>query len=186
MPRLFIAIAPTPAIASGLARLQPRQAAGIKLTTSAQMHLTLHFIGEAEVAPVVQALQAIKASAFSISLAQPGRFHSHNGGSALWAGVQPNPQLVGLHDDVIAALAEAGLKPKVRAYTPHITLARCKPQAPAHILSDFLTQDLALQPASMPVTSFALYSSVLTNEGSQHTCEHSFPLQQEPTEQGVP
>ncbi|GGC90713.1 RNA 2',3'-cyclic phosphodiesterase [Undibacterium terreum] len=180
MPRLFVAIAPTPAIASCLAQWQPRQAAGIKLTTLAQFHLTLHFIGEADVQPVAQALQQIKAATFSIKLDKLGRFHSHNGGNALWAGVQQNPQLLDLHDKVLAALSMAGLKPKVRAYTPHITLARCKPEAPGNIINDFLMQDAEFPSAPMPVSDFALYSSILTSEGSQYTREHSFPLQKIP------
>ncbi len=180
MARLFVAIDLPPAVTTGLSLLQPAPATGIKLTIPGQMHVTLHFIGEAEVAPVAHALQAVQAPVFGIKLAALGQFRSRGENIALWAGVQICDELLDLRTSVLAALTVAGLKPEVRAYKPHITLARCKAGVPGHVARDFLAQPVPVS-AVIPVSAFALYSSTLTSEGSLYRLEQNFMLQSRPS-----
>ncbi len=49
MPRLFVAVDLPAAVAADLAMLQPPRTAGVRLVQQQQMHLTLHFLGQASV-----------------------------------------------------------------------------------------------------------------------------------------
>lgn len=49
MPRLFVAVSLPAATTAELALRQPPPMAGIRLVELGQMHLTLHFIGEADI-----------------------------------------------------------------------------------------------------------------------------------------
>jgi 2'-5' RNA ligase len=61
--RLFVAV-PVPAdLAGELARLQPPAAAGVRLSQAADMHVTLHFLGNTQADPVRQALAGVRATA---------------------------------------------------------------------------------------------------------------------------
>ncbi|HTD05096.1 RNA 2',3'-cyclic phosphodiesterase [Undibacterium sp.] len=177
MPRLFVAIDLPPTVTAKLARLQPQPAAGLRLVKAEQMHLTLHFIGEAEVLPIANALQAFKAPAFSLEFEELGQFRSGSGTVTLWAGVKMNDELLGLHAGIAAALANAGLRLAVRRYKPHISLARCKPAAAARAVPAFLAQQPAISLPRVPVTGFGLYSSMLSDEGAVYRREQWFPLQ---------
>ncbi|MBI3284826.1 MAG: RNA 2',3'-cyclic phosphodiesterase [Burkholderiales bacterium] len=176
MTRLFVALDLPPAVAAGLALLQPSSCAGLRLTRTADLHLTLHFIGEAGVAPMAQALQAVRAPPFSLRLAGLGSFRARDGSHMLWAGVEPNAALLALHEAVGLALAGTGFQPDARRYHPHITLARCKPDLPATVVSAFLAQSAGLDWPELAVTGFALYSSITDSAGAQYRREQWFPL----------
>ncbi len=175
MPRLFIAIELPPAITAELARLQPRPAPGLRLSSAEQMHITLHFLGEADVLPIKNALQSVAVPAFSLQLAGLGQFRSRGDNVALWAGVEVSEELLALHAGITAVLADAGTRLQSYRYKPHITLARCKPGMPAALIPAFLAQQFSLP--FIPVTGFGLYSSTLTKDGPLYCREQWFALQ---------
>lgn len=178
--RLFIALDLPPQIAAELARLQPPPLAGIRLISAAQMHLTLHFIGEAAIAPVLAACRAIVAPAFSLRLSAVGQFRAADGAVTLWLGAEINDALMALHGAIAIGLkaygCQPGWSPDPRPYRPHITLARCKPQVPARVIADFMGQRTRRGLPAVPVHGFALYSSITGSEGAQYTLEQWFPL----------
>lgn len=133
---------------------------GIRLVPPDQMHVTLQFIGEAEVKPVSAALRAIEHPAFTISIADIGQFKGA-GGAILWAGVNRNPALSSLHAMIGRTLTGIGFKPEIRAYKPHITLARCHAVARTRLAEFIATHHLLLIP-NIPVIAFTLYSSDLS------------------------
>jgi 2'-5' RNA ligase len=179
MSRLFVAIDLPIAVTSVLQRLQqrvePPPAAGLRLISAEQMHLTLHFIGQADIAGVLDALQAVRARAFTLRLAGVGQFYSRSG-TSLWAGVERDPPLLALHAAVGLALSGIGQLIEPRAYTPHITLARCKLELPAQTITTFLDNPTALTLPEVAVRDFALFSSITANAGPQYHCEQRFPL----------
>src|SRR5581483_4134637 len=118
MPRLFVAVELPAAAAAELARMQPPPADGVRLIEPHQMHVTLHFLGEADVGRVAAALAAVPAAVLPLTVEGVGQFPSAAGVVILWAGVRPSPALLGLHAAVAAALAGEGFRPQARAYTP--------------------------------------------------------------------
>jgi 2'-5' RNA ligase len=127
--RLFVGLAVPADLAARLVALQPRPGPGIRLVVPAQMHLTLHFLGQADPIAVRAALTAVDARGFGLAVEGTGSFRLRNGGRIVWAGVATPPALLELHTATARALAALGFEPERRAYRPHITLARCKPDA---------------------------------------------------------
>lgn len=176
MPRLFVAIDLPAAVTAKLARKQPLPMGGIRLVEPSQMHLTLHYIGEADIERMALALQTVAVPAFSLTLEGVGRFPPAGNAHTLWAGVRDSAELLGLHAAVAAALATTGYRPDARRYHPHITLARCKPLVPAGVVTEFLATHAAFSPSEVPVVAFGLYSSTLVGDAPVYRRERSFPL----------
>ncbi|MEO8418842.1 MAG: RNA 2',3'-cyclic phosphodiesterase [Methylophilaceae bacterium] len=176
MPRLFVAVDLPAAVAAKLAGNQPPPMAGMRRVEPGQMHLTLHYIGEANIERIAAALRAVAVPAFSLTLEGVGRFHSTGKAVTLWAGVSDNAELLGLHAAIAAALAVEGYRPEARHYSPHITLARCKSVVPAGVVAEFLARHAAFALPGVPVTAFGLYSSTLGGDAPVYRRERSFPL----------
>jgi 2'-5' RNA ligase len=172
MPRLFTAISLPPAIYTALAGLQPAPASSLRLVAPEQMHVTLHFIGEAEIERIASLLRAIAMPACEVMVSGVGQFSQ---GAVLWAGVQANAALLELHTAIGTALAAGGIAIETRPYRPHITLARCKPQFPRDIIGSFIECNAALQLPPVTVTQFALYSSHSSVNGPVYRVEKWFP-----------
>ena len=176
MPRLFVAVElPTSATAQ-LVRIQPPPSDGVRRTEPRQMHLTLHFIGEADAERIGAALHEVTVPAFELLLEGVGQFPSAGGAVTLWAGVRESPELLGLHATVTAALGREGFRPEARRYTPHISLARCEPGVSEDVVNEFLTRYADFTLPAVPVTRLGLYSSTFVDGVPVYRCEWSFPL----------
>ena len=176
MPRLFVAIDLPSETMLELARLQPPQMPGLRSIPPEKMHLTLHFIGPAEIEPLVAALQAVTGSAFPLVIADVGRFPPRGTANVLWAGVRVTAELLQVHSAVGTAIAAAGYSVESRPYSPHITLARCTPQLARDAVDSFLSSHPQFELPPIDVTGFALYSSTTTSAGPEYRREHWFPL----------
>jgi RNA 2',3'-cyclic 3'-phosphodiesterase len=159
MAKLFIAIDLPTATTAELARLQPMPMARMRLVDLTQMHLTLHFVGEAEPAALTGELQELSPPAFDIHVEGTGHFRSASGAITLWAGVRKSPELLSLHSAVADTLRRQGIPTEERPYTPHVTLARCEPEVPEHVVTDFLTRHRLISLPPAPIVRFGLYSS---------------------------
>jgi 2'-5' RNA ligase len=175
MPRLFVALDLPQAARQKLSAHQPQSLSGIRLIRSDQMHLTLHFIGEAEVPPIAEALSYIKYPAFNITIEGAGKFRTA-GGVVLWAGVNRNPALSGLHVEVGKRISTVGIAPEARPYQPHVTLARCRRDIPGKLLDSYLEEQRQLRIADIGITTFSLYSSSLSQQGPIYRQESCYPL----------
>ncbi len=176
MARLFIAIDLPPDTLAALAQIQPRPVPGLRLTTSGQMHVTLHFIGESDPAPLAIALTKIQVHAFTLQVQGVGQFPPRGLPSVLWAGIKANPALTELHTGIADVLRATGLPTESRPYSPHITLARCTPKAPHRVVDEFLRRNEHLSLAPLAITDFHLYSSELTTDGPVYHCEQTVAL----------
>jgi RNA 2',3'-cyclic 3'-phosphodiesterase len=176
MPKLFVAVDMPAVVTAALARMQPPPMPGVRLAAQHQMHLTLHFIGEADIDRMAAALSAVRAPAFALTIEGVGQFPSADGSVTLWAGVRASTGLAGLHGTVAAALAGEGFRPEEGRYTPHVTLARCGPQIPAGLVGEFLNRHSALSLPTVALEEFALYSSAFVGDGPVYTRERRFPL----------
>jgi 2'-5' RNA ligase len=180
MIRLFVAIGLPSSATAELARLQPEPMAGVKLISQTQMHLTLHFIGDAPVPAVTAALQLIRARAFSIRFAALGSFRVKDGGVILWVGIEHNEALAELRNAIVTALSSYGLVvangQNPLAFQPHVTLAKCKRQVPVGSLDSLADRRAVLHLPDVAISQFSLYSSATDMVGVQYRIEHQFPL----------
>lgn len=175
MPRLFVALDLPRVVTKRLARSQPLPLPGIRLVPPEHMHVTLHFIGEAELEPIAAALGSLEHPAFTITIANIGQFRMGGDGAVLWAGVNRNAEISSLHAMVGRKLAGIGLKLETRSYKPHVTLARCSAMART-MLPDFIASHDSLLIPNIPVIAFTLYSSDLSQGAPVYRQERRYLL----------
>jgi len=102
------------------------------------IHITLKFLGDVGRHLLPDILGAMQAAAnpippFELSLQGLGSFGSHGHPRVLWAGIQGElGALRGMHERLDAELTELGFAREVRAFSPHLTLARVPDDAPAN------------------------------------------------------
>lgn len=92
-------------------------------------HITLVFLGGADLKMVKKAIQAItlplqKVSRFTLTLDCFGTFGSQTNPRIFWIGVEESDQLHYLRSIVFESCKKAGFELETRPFTPHITVAR--------------------------------------------------------------
>ena len=177
MPRLFVAIDLPEEIRRSLQAIQPEVASGIRVTPPEQLHLTLHFLGEADVAAVSAAIMPTIPHELSLAGQGVGSFRGRDGQIILWAGIEPDSDLLGLQRQMGARLEEAGFVVEKRPYKPHITLARLKGRAGRKLTAEWEAAHSEFTIPRTPVTAITLYSSTLGRDGAVHSPEVVFPVE---------
>lgn len=173
MSRLFTALTLPDDIITTLHQVQPAIRPGLRLIAPEQIHLTLHFLGEYDLALATQALSTLKISAFELTINSLGTFQGHRD-TILWAGLAISTALTELHQTMSTRLAEVGYQPEQRPYHPHITLARCDARVSATVVNEFTNQ--RWEPVTFPVQEVVLFSSQLQPSGPKYVKEASFAL----------
>ena len=182
MMRLFVALTLPEEIREALAALE-NGLPGVRWVPEENLHLTLRFIGEVDgglAHDIDDTLVALRMPAFALRLSGVGRFGDGRKLRALWAGVEPNPELVRLRDKIERALVGCGLKPEPRKFAPHISLARFKNNGaglPPEKLERYLAEHALFKAGPFPVEHFTLYSSFLSSSGAIYTPEADYPLE---------
>jgi 2'-5' RNA ligase len=174
--RLFVALSIPDSVAQSLLLLQGG-VPGAHWQARDQLHLTLRFIGEVDgraAGDIHDALSVISVPRFTLALKGVGEFGGKKSHS-LWAGVDDTQAVTHLSRKIETAMQRIGLAAEPRKFTPHVTLARLRATPIGHVM-DWLS-DHALF-ASMPfaVQEFALYSSMLTPNGSVYVPQSLYPL----------
>lgn len=139
--RLFAALVPPARVREDLAReAAQRLNADFRATPAERIHLTLLFLGErAEswVAPFRQALEDRLAARgpVDVSPGGPGAFPGGTRARVLWVGLEPEAELLALHEDCRAAAASAGGAESSAGerFRPHLTLARARGRGAAEV-----------------------------------------------------
>lgn len=133
--RLFIGIALTPPVSARVSAIMDRMAAQLpfrKWTHPADLHVTLHFLGDTpadRLDPIRHALESTAAETASIALklTEPGTFGQPAAPRILWLGLN-EPSAPGamskLHAALAHRLAAAGCALEDRPFRAHLTLAR--------------------------------------------------------------
>jgi 2'-5' RNA ligase len=173
--RLFVAIDLPDSIRTRLADLDPKLP-GVRWTAPEQMHLTLGFFGhvheDVDLA-LRERLSAIEFGAFFLPITGVGTFPPKGAPKIIWIGVgSAHPHLFQIHKRVQEAALAAGIEPDLRAWHPHITLARCR-DVSAQSIRKFLQANADIDTGMVRVEQFHLYSSKLTPAGSVYTRELS-------------
>lgn len=176
MQRLFVALEIPDAIKAQLLDLQQAAPPGCRLVPHANLHLTLAFIGKAELAHVQHVLKPIRHPPVELTTDAPGCF-SRGKGTTFWVGFRLSTGLLSLQNHVQTRLREASLiAPDDKAFQPHVTLARCNKRIRSGDRQMFLSQQLPHPPTLFPADHFILYSSETLPEGPVYRVEARYPL----------
>jgi 2'-5' RNA ligase len=171
--RLFVSVELPEAVTKLLTSLDPK-IRGVRWLAPEQMHLTLSFLGNvsnhAEEA-LKRNLSAFAWKTFFLPISGLGKFPGKGSPNVLWVGVGTgHPHLFQLHKRVQEAAIRVGIKPDLRSFHPHITLARCW-DVSAESVRPFLKTHAAFDAGMIHVESFCLNSSELTPRGSVYARE---------------
>ncbi len=179
MPRLFVALDLPPELKAAVRSLQfgLRNA---RWLDDAGLHLTLAFIGEVDgsiVERVEGALAEVEADPIRLELHGLGCFPGRGDPRVLWTGAAPKAEPAALAADVTRALRRAGVAPKRRRFTPHVSLVRFRRPPPRIDLERYLSVHSLFRSPVCEVASFHLYSSILHPSEARYTIEATFPLE---------
>ena len=171
--RLFVAIDLPDSTRQLLAGLDPH-IRGARWTQSDQMHLTLGFFGDVTEdveLKLREKLSAVEFGAFFLPVNGVGMFSSRGAPKVIWIGVgKAHPHLFQIHKRVQEAAMAVGIEAELRAWHPHITIARCR-DVSAQALRKFLQSSAEFDAGMIRVDAFHLYSSKLMPAGPIHTRE---------------
>lgn len=177
MIRLFAAVAIPEDIAEELLPRQDRLA-GAHWRPAEAFHITLRFVGDVaeNVAADLDAeLTTLGGGPLELELQGVGAFGEGADIHAVWAGVVENEGLRHLAKSCETACRRAGLKPDTRSYKPHVTLAYLRRPNPADVAA-WIQENNLLRTPPFRVTSFGLYSSWRSDQGSWYRAEREYPL----------
>jgi 2'-5' RNA ligase len=138
------------------------------------LHLTLKFLGEVpkdRVDRVRAALATVatKSKPFEVKLGGFGAFPSLRKPRVIWAGAYASPELRCLKHDLEWEFAALGYAREARAFHPHLTLGRARPEAAA---GDFRDLEELVEPlkyeGALTVHSVVLLRSTLGPLGASY------------------
>jgi 2'-5' RNA ligase len=137
MMRLFVAIAPPPAVLDELdALVEPLRSRrqDVRWTNREAWHVTLAFLGQVDESTVARLLPRVERAVrrhghIQLAFAGAGAFPTTGRANVLWSGLSGDCEpLARLAESVAAAASRIGTPPpdKGRRFQPHLTLARCR------------------------------------------------------------
>lgn len=142
--RLFVSIELPDKIKKYIKKIQKKIAQpGLRITK--HPHITLKFIGDADVELVKKQLHSIKFNSFNLNLSTIGTFSR-----VIWIGLEPEHPVKDLAMQIQEKLGKDKFK-------PHITIARIK--------NKFTLPKIKVEPIKFKVENFKLMNSTLTPEG---------------------
>jgi 2'-5' RNA ligase len=162
VPRLFVAVWPPDEVVDELTALPRKDQRGVRFVPPENWHVTLRFLGEADLDAVVDALDGVRLPS---ALARLGPGVDVMSDRAL---VLPVEGLDELAEGVRGCTAHLGQEPR-RRFRGHLTLARLKPHA------DLPRAMGMYAPTEFPVVEVALVQSHLDPGGARYTTVHTWP-----------
>jgi RNA 2',3'-cyclic 3'-phosphodiesterase len=179
--RLFIAMNfPTELRAQWAAETAPLRslAPEVRWVSSAQMHVTVVFLGE-QPDTVVEglrgALDTIAAAhgRLSLEIQGVGAFPDWRRPRVVWLGITAAPSLMALAEAVARGCRALGMPGEDRPFHPHITLGRIDGRVPSHHVRQIATAARAMTSRTLAdVSSVDLMASTLGPGGAKHEVLH--------------
>lgn len=186
--RLFVAIELGEPVLQALERVQAdlrrHGLQALRWVRPEGVHLTLKFLGETSERRLPAIKDALARAVegvppHTLSLDGLGTFGASRSPRVLWVGVAGQLEPLGrLQRQIDAALAAIGFAPEDRPFSPHLTLARVRPET-ARDLSGPIGRALNEVPAPMaeiPVREVSLMRSTLASGGAVYDRLATFPL----------
>lgn len=164
--RTFIAIELPQEVKDAILEAQGQlSSTAAKLSLAHDSHLTLKFLGEitpAKVDVVKSCLSSVKFKPFAAAVSGIGVFPSESYVRVVWAGVEPEGEVIQLQRSIDDALDKEF--PKDKQFKPHITLARVKFVQDKEQFRQQL-QKIKVKDVRFVVDSFKLKRSMLSGNG---------------------
>jgi 2'-5' RNA ligase len=177
MPRMFVGLMLPEALEDELWPLQDG-VPGARWMEPGQHHLTLVFLGDVPVNaldPLDARLRALSAPPMTLQLGGVGHFPPRGAPRTIWLGVEKNAALTALHRRIADIARALQLPADLRAYAPHVSVARLH-QSPPHRVAEWEATWNRLRTAQWPVTTFELVRSLPGHSGSDYHVERSYEL----------
>lgn len=182
--RLFVAVdigAPLRAALAERIRLLRKTHPRVKWVAAENIHLTLAFLGEVpaeRVEEIGAALDTVAAGfpVFSCGVRGLGWFGSPRSPRVVWAGFEPEPELLRMQAGVAAALRDLGFVPEDRPFHPHLTLGRVKSARDAEGLAEILKPFGDREIGRMVADRILTIRSTLLPRGPEYTILRESPL----------
>lgn len=166
--RLFVAIETPETIRAEIQAVAPQPGPGLRVVKSEQWHLTLHFLGDADLDAVIAALAGLSFEPFELRLAGAGQFRARDE-SVIWLGFEHSHELIELHSEVGRRLTESiGYRPESRPYRPHLTVARRRMRHAGNEVDSFLADATNWQSSPFMIADVVLFQSELTPRGPKY------------------
>lgn len=131
------------------------------ITRKENFHLTLAFLGEVppqRIPALKEVMTAVSAPSFSLFISSIGCFHRPQG-DLYWAGVESEPFLTELQQELLKCLNEAGFSIEAQKFVPHVTLGRG-----IYGISPVLQNPSGLLPSmKLQIRAFSLMQSARVN-----------------------
>ena len=176
MPRLFTALEIPSETRMRLAGLRGGLK-GARWVDAENYHITLRFIGDVDdrtADEIANVLDKVHRRALMIQLRGLGAFGSRKL-HAVWARVEPSPELSELQSEHERLLQRIGLPPEGRKFTPHVTVARLRGTSAREVASWLSVRgDFAALPFIAP--RFVLFSAKESVGGGPYLVEESYDL----------
>jgi 2'-5' RNA ligase len=142
----------------------------IKWTDTANIHITLVFLGNTEEERIPQLRSMLKEicggrGRFDLTLKGAGVFRNMNDPRILWTGIGSSQKLLQLNEAITAGLIDLGFEIEDRPYKPHLTLGRIKRINEKEAFSRLIEKycDTAIQ--TVNVNEVIMFESVLLQTG---------------------
>jgi len=183
--RLFIALNLDENLRRAIAEAQGRlraSGADAKWVVPESIHITLKFLGwvdDARVPEVMEALAAALdgAAGFRLSLEGIGSFPTPTAPRVVWVGVKDGGEhLAALAERIDAAMGPLGFEREARAFSPHVTIGRCKSAQGRDRLVAAMRGERDRQFGEMEVRGVDLMRSDLRPTGPIYTSQRAFRL----------
>lgn len=148
--------------------------ADIKWVKLENIHLTLKFLGnieEKDVGNIVKRIEGACAghSFFDLEISSIGVFPDIRSPRVLWAGIQGNDILAGLHRDIDEGMALLGFKKEERRFSPHLTIGRFRSFKGKAALADKIERHRDDRLGLVNVKSVFFMKSDLGPAGAKHS-----------------
>ncbi|MTH98200.1 RNA 2',3'-cyclic phosphodiesterase [Roseibium sp. RKSG952] len=141
-------------------------------------HITLRFIGDIDdrtADEIADALDRVRRRTVEIRINGLGSFGNGKQPHAVWARVEPTPQLAELQAEQERIIQRLNLPPERRKYTPHVTIARCRTSSNADV-AKWLAERGDFQAPPFIAGRFVLFSAKASVGGGPYLVEEAYPL----------
>jgi 2'-5' RNA ligase len=190
--RLFLAAEPDAAVRELLAeriaalkREAGESARAFRWTTMANLHVTLHFLGEVD-ATRLPALETaltppLRTASFLASIGEVGTFPERGAPRVIWIGVGDGaPEMREVHAELGERLRALGFEVDPRPFTPHFTVGRARERGTRGARLAFRQGASAGSTASWRVEQVTLFQSDMSSAPPTYVSLATTPLSTPP------
>ena len=177
MPRMFVGLMLPEPLEDELWPMQDG-VPGARWMEPGQHHVTLLFLGDVPVNALDALdarLRAVLSPPMTLQLRGVGHFPPRGAPRTLWLGVEKDAALTTLHRRIAEIARSLHVPADLRAYAPHVSLARLH-QSPPHRVAEWEATWNRQRTEPWLVTSFELVRSLPGPSGSDYQVEQSYAL----------